>query len=42
MTARSPFELFSALYTAQNNAEMTDEQSELVRALIEKVWEDEQ
>lgn len=42
VTARSPFELFSALYTAQNNAEMTDEQSELVRALIEKVWEDEQ
>lgn len=41
VTARSPFELFSALYTAQNNAEMTDEQSELVRALIEKVWEDE-
>lgn len=41
VTARSPFELFSALYAAQNNADMTDEQSEFVRALIEKVWEDE-
>ena len=41
VTARSPYELFSALYAAQNNAEMTEEQSALVRALIEKVWEDE-
>ncbi|MDE6850577.1 MAG: exonuclease SbcCD subunit D C-terminal domain-containing protein [Clostridia bacterium] len=41
VTARSPFELFSALYTAQNNAEMSGEQTALVRALIEKVWEDE-
>ncbi|MDE7257211.1 MAG: exonuclease SbcCD subunit D [Clostridia bacterium] len=41
VTARSPFELFSALYTAQNNAEMSGEQAALVRALIEKVWEDE-
>ncbi len=40
--ARSPFELFSALFATQNNAEMSGEQSELVRALIKKVWEDEQ
>ena len=40
--ARTPFELFSALYTAQNNAEMSGEQSEFVRALIEKVWGEEQ
>ncbi|MCM1546513.1 MAG: exonuclease SbcCD subunit D [Clostridiales bacterium] len=40
--ARTPFELFSALYEAQNNAAMSDEQSEFVRALIEKVWGEEQ
>lgn len=39
--ARSPYELFSALYRAQNNSEMSEEQAKLVRALIEKVWEDE-
>lgn len=40
--ARTPFELFSALFTAQNNAEMTSEQSEFVQSLIEKVWGEEQ
>ena len=39
--ARSPYELFAALYRAQNNSEMSGEQEKLVRALIEKVWEDE-
>lgn len=40
--ARTPFELFSALYTAQNNADMSEEQSEFIKSLIEKVWEEEQ
>ena len=40
--ARTPFELFSALFKVQNNAEMSGEQSEFVRGLIEKVWGEEQ
>ena len=40
--ARTPLELFSALYTAQNNSDMSGEQTEFVRALIEKVWGEEQ
>lgn len=40
--ARTPFELFSSLFTAQNNAEMTEEQAEFIRDLIEKVWGEEQ
>lgn len=40
--ARTPFELFSALYTAQNNAGMSEEQSEFIKSLIEKVWGEEQ
>lgn len=40
LPARSPLELFSALYEAQNNAEMSDKQRELVCALIEKAWGD--
>lgn len=40
--ARTPFELFSALYTAQNNAEMSAEQSEFIKSLIEKLWGEEQ
>lgn len=39
--ARSPLELFSALYKAQNNADMSGEQEEFVRSLIEKVWGEE-
>lgn len=39
--ARTPFELYSALYTAQNNSEMSAEQAEFVQSLIEKVWGDE-
>lgn len=42
ISARSPFELFSALYTAQNNAEMCEEQKNLVRKLIAKVWGEEE
>lgn len=40
--ACTPYELFSALYAAQNNADMSDEQSQLIKSLIEKVWGDEQ
>ncbi len=40
--ARTPFELFSALFMAQNNAEMSEEQSQFVQSLIEKVWGEEQ
>ncbi len=39
--ARSPMELFSALFEAQNNKPMSPEQSELVQSLIEKIWGDE-
>lgn len=39
--ARSPSELFSALFEAQNGKPMTDEQSELIAMLIDKVWGDE-
>ena len=42
VTARTPYELFSALYTAQNNADMSEEQSEFIKNLIEKVWGEEQ
>ena len=38
---KTPSELFAALYERQNNKPMLAEQEELVRALIEKVWEDE-
>lgn len=41
VSARTPFELFSELFKAQNNADMSSEQAEFVRALIEKVWGDE-
>ncbi|MDE6373836.1 MAG: exonuclease SbcCD subunit D [Clostridia bacterium] len=41
LPARSPLELFSSLYEAQNNAEMSDKQRELICALIEKAWGDE-
>lgn len=39
--ARSPMELFSALFEAQNNKPMSPEQRELVQSLIEKIWGDE-
>lgn len=39
---KSPFEHFSSLYIAQNNADMTDRQSELVKELIEKIWGEEE
>ena len=42
VSARTPFELFSALYAMQNNADMSAEQSEFIKSLIEKVWGEEQ
>ena len=39
---KSPFELFSSLYLAQNNAVMTDRQSALVEELIERIWGEEE
>ena len=38
---KSPFELFSEFFELQNNKPMTDEQSEIISALIEKAWEGE-
>ena len=37
---RSPFELFSDFYELQNNTPMTEEQSALVKGLINEIWED--
>lgn len=42
VSARSPIELFSALFEAQNNKPMSSEQRELAESLIEKIWGDEQ
>ena len=38
---KSPLQLFAEFYELQNNAPMSDEQSALVRDLIETVWEGE-
>lgn len=38
---KSAFELFSEFYELQNNKAMNEEQSELVKQLIEKIWEEE-
>jgi DNA repair protein SbcD/Mre11 len=38
---KSPFELFSDFYELQNNQPMSDEQSEFMTKLIEKIWEEE-
>lgn len=35
---KSPFELFSEFYCLQNNAPLTDEQSEIVKNVIDEVW----
>lgn len=41
VSTRSPLDLFSSLFEAQNNKPMSAEQRELVGSLIEKVWGDE-
>ncbi len=38
--SKTPFELFADLYNIQNNDEMTKEQQEYVKSIIEKVWEE--
>lgn len=38
---KSPLELFEEFYKLQNNAEMSEEQREYVRELIEGIWEEE-
>ena len=37
----TPFELFSSLYTEQNGCGLTDEQSEYIKGLIDRIWRDE-
>ncbi len=37
---KSPYELFEELYKMQNGQEMNDDQCQLVKSLIEKIWED--
>ena len=39
--ARTPLEIFSGLYEAQNGKPMDEEQSSLISGLIEKVWGEE-
>lgn len=36
---KSPTELFSEFYEMQNNVPMTDAQKEIVKELVEKIWE---
>lgn len=38
---KSPLELFEEFYKLQNNAEMSEEQRDYVRELIEGIWEEE-
>ena len=37
---KSPAELFAQLYEKQNNCPMSDEQSDIIREIIERVWGD--
>ena len=39
---KSPYALFSDFYELQNNQPMSDEQSDFMKNLIEKIWEGEQ
>lgn len=38
--SKSPFELFADLFKQQNNQDMSDEQEEIMRNLIDKIWEE--
>lgn len=38
--SKSPFELFADLFKQQNNQDMSEEQEEIMRNLIEKIWEE--
>ena len=39
---KTPFELMESLYLQQNGMEMTDEQADYIKGLIDSIWEDEQ
>lgn len=38
--SKSPFELFADLFKQQNNQDMSGEQEEIMRNLIDKIWEE--
>ena len=38
--SKSPFELFADLFKQQNNQDMSEEQEEIMRNLIAKIWEE--
>lgn len=38
--SKSPFELFAELFKQQNNRDMSEEQEEIMRNLIDKIWEE--
>lgn len=38
--SKSPFELFADLFKQQNNQDMSKEQEEIMRNLIDKIWEE--
>lgn len=38
--SKSPFELFADLFKQQNNQDMGEEQEEIMRNLIDKIWEE--
>lgn len=38
--SKSPFELFADLFKQQNNRDMSEEQEEIMRNLIDKIWEE--
>ncbi len=38
--SKSPFELFVDLFKQQNNQDMSEEQEEIMRNLIDKIWEE--
>lgn len=37
---KSPLELFAELYKKQNNQDMNDEQEEIMKTLVEEIWEE--
>ena len=37
---KSPLELFAELYKKQNNQDMNDEQEEIMKSLVEEIWEE--
>lgn len=38
--SKSPFELFAELFKQQNNRDISEEQEEIMRNLIDKIWEE--